>query len=242
MRKNSKIMIRFNIISKLKKMKKLLLLMSVALSFNMVASAQYIALSFDDGPNTTTTPKVLDLLEENGVKASFFVIGQNITPESAVVMQRAAKMGCTIENHSFTHKYMSRMDEKTLIEEIAKTDALIEHYVGRTPQFFRPPYINHGKLMHDTIAKTFICGVGCNDWEASVSAEQRLETMLSTIKNGDIFLLHDFEGNEATVEALRKLIPEMKKRGFIFVTVPEIFELNGKAPQAHDGEIYTNVL
>lgn len=213
------------------------------MSISLSASAQpkYIALSFDDGPNTTITPQVLDVLEQNGVKASFFVIGQNITPESAVVMQRAAKMGCTIENHSYTHQYMSRFDEKKIVEEIAKTDALIEHYVGRTPQYFRPPYINHNKLMHDTIDKVFICGAGCNDWVADVTAEQRLETMLTTIKDGDIFLLHDFEGNVNTVEALKKLIPEMKKRGFTFVTVPEIFELTGKQIPENDQNIYTNV-
>lgn len=202
---------------------------------------KYIALSFDDGPNTTITPKVLDVLEENGVKASFFVIGQNITKESAAVMQRAAAMGCTIENHSLTHQHMSHFDEKTIKDEIAKTDALVEKYVGRTPKFFRPPYIDHNQLMHDSIAKIFISGVGCNDWVKEVTAEQRLETMLKTIKDGDIFLLHDFEGNENTVEALRKLIPEMKSRGFTFVTIPELFEIRGRALPEHDRRIYTNV-
>lgn len=204
-------------------------------------AAKYIALSFDDGPNTTITPMVLDVLEENGVKASFFVIGQNINEESAVVMQRAAAMGCTIENHSMTHQRMSRFDEQTIKDEIAKTDALVEKYVGRTPKFFRPPYIDHNPLMHDTIAKIFISGVGCNDWVKEVTAEQRLETMLNTIKDGDIFLLHDFEGNENTVEALKKLIPEMKRRGFTFVTIPEIFEISGRELPEHDRRIYTNV-
>ncbi len=228
-------------------MKRIFIMTAVAMLFGMTANAQpgadgkYIALSFDDGPNTTITPMVLDVLEENGVKASFFVIGQNITEESAVVMQRAAKMGCTIENHSMTHQHMSRFDEKTIKDEIAKTDALVEKYVGRTPKFFRPPYIDHNPLMHDSIAKIFISGVGCNDWVKEVTAEQRLETMLTTIKDGDIFLLHDFEGNENTVEALKKLIPEMKSRGFTFVTIPELFEISGKELPEYDRKIYTNV-
>ena len=62
-----------------------------------------IALSFDDGPNTVTTPQVLDILEENGIVASFFLIADSITPESAKIAKRAAAMGCDIENHSRTH-------------------------------------------------------------------------------------------------------------------------------------------
>lgn len=215
--------------------------MASALMFTSCKEKMYIALSFDDGPNTETTPKVLDVLEENGVKATFFVIGQNITPESAVVMQRAAKMGCDIENHSLTHKYMAMFDEETIRHEIEATDSLIESYVGRKPEYFRPPYINHNELMHKTIDKTFICGVGCNDWVPEVSAEERLESMLNTITDGDIFLLHDFVGNDNTVEALKKLIPEMKKRGYKFVTIPELFSKKGVVVKPNDGEIYTHV-
>ena len=70
-----------------------------------------IALSFDDGPNDVTTPKVLDVLEEFQVPASFFVIGQNINDETAKQMTRAISLGCEIQNHSFTHGFMTQMSK-----------------------------------------------------------------------------------------------------------------------------------
>ena len=201
---------------------------------------KYVALSFDDGPNTVTTPKVLDLLERHGVKASFFVIGQNIEGENIPVMQRAARMGCDIENHSYTHSFMSRMDAGQLRDEIDRTSDLVERYTGRRPTLFRPPYIDHNKLMHDTIDLTFICGLGSNDWEDSTSVETRARLILDNVRDGDLLLLHDFAGNDKTVEALEYVIPELKRRGFTFVTVPELFEIRGAVPSAHNGRIYTN--
>ena len=84
-----------------------------------------IALSFDDGPNDVTTPKVLDVLEEFQVPASFFVIGQNINDETAKQMTRAISLGCEIQNHSFTHAFMTQLSAEEIAEEIRKTDELI---------------------------------------------------------------------------------------------------------------------
>lgn len=203
---------------------------------------KYVALSFDDGPNLVTTPKVLDVLEANGVPASFFEEGQYINDGTAVVMRREVALGCEIENHSFSHSHMAdELTEEQWLDEIARTNELVEKYVGRTPKFFRPPYINHNEAMHQSIGLTFICGTGCEDWEPSVSAEQRVETLLRDVKDGDVILLHDFEGNDNTVEALKTFIPAMKERGFEFVTVSKLFEIKGVAPAPNNGKIYTNV-
>lgn len=201
-----------------------------------------IALSFDDGPNLVTTPKVLDVLEENGITASFFLIGNNINDESAAMMKRAQKMGCDIENHSLTHSQMSMLTEEQIKDEIAATSALIKKYVGKEPEFFRPPYINHTDLMHQCIDLTFICGQGCQDWEADVTAEFRAKSVIENAADGQIVLLHDFEGNDNTVEALKTIIPELKAQGFKFVTVPELFKAKGIKPEPNNGKIYTNVL
>ncbi len=201
-----------------------------------------IALSFDDGSNLVTTPTVLDVLEENGVKASFFLIGQNINDESAVMIERETALGCDIENHSFSHSYMTNLTEDQVRDEIAQTSALIKKYVGVEPKFFRPPYINHNDLMHQCIDLTFICGQGCQDWEADVTAEQRAQDVIANAADGQIVLLHDFEGNDNTVEALKTIIPELKAQGFRFVTVPELFEAKGIALEPNNGKIYTNVL
>lgn len=201
-----------------------------------------IALSFDDGPNLVTTPKVLDVLEENGIVASFFLIGNNINDESSAMMKRAQELGCDLENHSLTHSQMSFMTEEQIKEEIAATSALIRKYAGTEPEFFRPPYINHNDLMHQAIDLTFICGQGCNDWEADVTAEFRAKSVIEHAEDGQIVLLHDFEGNDNTVEALKTIIPELKAQGFKFVTVPELFKAKGITPEPNNGKIYTNVL
>lgn len=199
-----------------------------------------VCLSFDDGPNTTTTNQMLDVLKKHGVKASFFVVGKNINEESAKTMQRAYKEGHDIENHSLTHCAMPTLTADSMSTEINTTSALIEKYVGEKPQFFRPPYIALNRLMFDTIKLPFICGDGCNDWEDSVSVDHRVEKMLSFVRDGLIFLLHDMEGNDKTVEAVDRIIPILKEQGYKFVKVRELFHLKGIKPQ--EGIIYTNIL
>ncbi len=183
-----------------------------------------VALTFDDGPNTVTTPKVLDLLEKYNIKASFFLIGQNVTEESKKVAKRAISMGCDICNHSFTHPFMSGMNEKEVKEEIEKTDAVIEELTGKRPLFFRPPYIDVKPEMYDWIPKIFISGIGCLDWEARADAEYRKTEMLKNARDGVLYLLHDFVDNDATVEALKTVIPTLLEQDYEFLTVTEIFK------------------
>lgn len=201
--------------------------------------SKIIALSFDDGPNRTTTPKVLDVLEENGVKASFFVIGQHINDESAKMMVRAHEMGCDIENHTFTHTALNSLAPEQMLDELSKTTDLVKKYVGEAPTFYRPPYISTSEEMFQTIQMPAICGQGCDDWVAEVSAEERAKRVIEAAADGQIVLLHDFEGNDNTVEALKTIIPELKNLGFKFVTVPELFSKRGIDPQ--NGKMYTNV-
>ena len=205
-------------------------------------SEMLVALSFDDGPNDVTTPQVLDILEEFQVPASFFVIGQNINDNTARQMTRAISLGCEIQNHSFTHGFMTKMSKEEIEEEVRKTDEIIEKHTGTRPWMFRPPFIDVNPAMHETIGHTFICGVGCYDWEPQRSAQERYDILMSQIKDGDIVLLHDLMGNDNTVEALRMIIPELKKRGYTLVTVSELFKRKGITPSAHNGHLYSNVL
>ena len=207
------------------------------------STPQYCALSFDDGPNTTTTMQVLDILEENGISASFFLIGQNISDETVPVIKRAAALGCDIENHSYSHPDLTQMCEEDIRKEIDTTSDLIEKITGRRPEYFRPPYVRHNSLMHRVIDMTFIYGRSFQDWNPQVSVQERIDGILTRVGDGDIILLHDGSGNDKTVETLRYVIPEMKRRGFIFVTVPELFEkVRGGAPDKHNGKVYVNVL
>ncbi|MGN1102435.1 MAG: polysaccharide deacetylase, partial [Huintestinicola sp.] len=112
---------------------------------------------------------------------------------------------------------------------------------GEDTKFFRPPYIAVNPTMYEAIDMPFICGAGCNDWEDSVSAEQRAERTLNQVKDGTIVLLHDMQGNSKTVEALKTIIPELQAQGYEFVTVSELFEAKGIEISADDTGLYTLV-
>ena len=198
-----------------------------------------IALTFDDGPNTAVTNEIIDLLEEYGIKASFFVIGQNITPETGLVMQRAHAQGHEINSHSYTHSYMDQMTAEDIKDEMKKTSDLIYEYTGEYPHFFRPPYIAVNDTMYENIDLPFISGLGCNDWDDGTSVEKRVKFLTKRCPEGCIILLHDQETNEKTVEALRQSLPVMLEDGFEFVTVSELFVAKGITPVSESGKIYS---
>ncbi|MDO4864205.1 MAG: cellulase family glycosylhydrolase, partial [Ruminococcus sp.] len=194
------------------------------------AGTKYIALTFDDGPNTTTTAEVLDVLEEYEVKASFFLIGSNITDASAANVKRAHDLGCEIDNHSKTHSDMSGMSVTEIQEEVDYVNERVFDITGEYPSFFRPPYISVSDTMFQAIDMPFICGAGCNDWEDDVSAEQRANTVISSAQDGQIILMHDAAGNSQTVEALKTIIPALRSEGYEFVTLNELFKKQGVTP------------
>ena len=205
----------------------------LALACTPKEPVKYLALSFDDGPNQTTESKMLDVLAKHDVPATFFVIGDNINEESARNMKRALELGCEIGNHSLTHSRMSQMDEEQVKAEIEATSRMIEQITGQRPKFFRPPYIDVKPEMYDWIDLTFICGKGCDDWMATVGKEARREGIIANAEPGAIYLLHDFDGNEATVEALDEAIPVLKEQGYVFVTVAQLFEKLKCTPDGH---------
>lgn len=224
------------------------LLAAVAVAATIAAckpnSSNIIALSFDDGPSNVTGD-ILDILESEKVKASFFVVGSwaktdeyDYTP----YMLKAYKQGHAICNHTWDHPYMTRLTAEQMTDEIERNADFIESVIGERPAFFRPPYINVNKLLHETVALTFINGINCSDWEPAVSAAERSQRILDQVKDGDIILMHDMMDNVQTVEALKTLIPELKARGFELVTVPELFKRKGVTPQPHNGIVYSNAL
>lgn len=203
--------------------------------------SKLVALTFDDGPNTTTTMQVLDKLEKYQVTATFFLIGDCITQASAGVSRQACEMGCEIANHSKTHPDMSRLSAEEIKGEIAYTTEKIREITGKEPAFFRPPYIALSKRLFDTVELPFICGHGAEDWEDSVSAQERARRILEETRDGSIILLHDMEGNFRTVEALDQIIPTLLERGYTFVTVSQLFEQKQIVPRTDIARIYTNV-
>lgn len=198
-----------------------------------------VALTFDDGPNTTTTNEVLDVLEKHQVVASFFLIGNNITEESAKAVKRAYDLGCEIDNHSKTHSYMNEMAAEDIKAEIEYVDDKVFEITGGRTKFFRPPYIAVGNVMWENISLPFISGLGCDDWNDKVTVERRVATITKGVTDGTIILMHDAEGNSKTVEAIDQIIPALKEQGYKFTTVSGLFEAKGITPETQ--MIYSNV-
>ena len=186
-----------------------------------------VALTFDDGPNTTTTNEVLDVLEKYGVKASFFLIGVNINDDSAKAVKRAYDMGCDIGNHSKTHSNMTELTDEEIVDEIKYVDDCVYEITGEYPKYFRPPYIAVNNKMFDLIDETFINGFGVTDYDDRVTAEIRHMRVMKQVKDGAIILLHDAQGNSQTVEALDLIIPDLISEGYELVTLTELFERKG---------------
>lgn len=201
---------------------------------------KHIALTFDDGPNTDTTPQVLEKLKKYGIPAAFFLVGDNITAESAKISRAAFGHGCEICSHSRSHSVMTELTAGQIRAETEFTDKKIKEITGSAPRFFRPPYIAVNDVMLDVIDKIFIAGIGAEDWLDEVTAEMRAEKILAQAKNGSIILLHDMQGNSQTVVALDLIIPALLNDGYEFLTVSELFAAEGIKPKR--GIIYSNVL
>ena len=224
----------------MKWMKPLSLLAAAGLLFAnaslMMAAAEetepdkLIALTFDDGPNTYTTPKVLDLLEQYDAKASFFLIGDKITDESAQVARRAYDMGCEIDSHSKTHSDMTQMTYDDIVAEMTYVNEAVYGITGEYPKFFRPPYLNVNDTMYEAIEIPFITGFSSSDSNSSLTADDVTQNVLNAAKDGAIILMHDFYGNDKTVEALGTILPTLADQGYEFVTLSELFSRRGEVP------------
>ena len=192
--------------------------------------SKYCSLTFDDGPNfagDNTMNRMLDVLEKHGVVASFFLIANKISAENTAVIERAVKMGCDIENHTWSHPDMTKLTREQMIEEYNKCDEAIIKITGKKPVLFRPPFICVNDLMHDVIHVPFICGHGCEDWVKERTVAERYKLMMENTQDGVMYLLHVDDGNEATLELVDRAIPALKELGFEFVTAPKLFELKG---------------
>ena len=193
-----------------------------------------IALTFDDGPDVVSTNMILDVFEENDARASFFLIGDNITDAAYDTVRREVELGCEVNSHSKTHSYMDKMTAEEIKAEMEYTDEKIKEITGVTPRFFRPPYIAVSDTMFENIDKPFINGIGCNDWDKSVSADTITEKVLEQAEDGVIILLHDGGSNFRTAEAVKTIVPELQKQGYELVTVSELFHAKGIEPQEDD--------
>lgn len=183
-----------------------------------------LALTFDDGPNDTTMVEILHLLKQYGAAATFFVEGNKITDRSIPALKQAVAQGCEIGNHSRSHLHMSSLPETEIAEEVAFVQLAVEKATGERPVLFRPPYIDVSEQMCRTIDMPFISGAGNYDWDAECSVARRISLAMESVCDGAILLMHCFEGNDATVEALKTILPAIAE-DYRMVTVSELFSL-----------------
>jgi cellulose synthase/poly-beta-1,6-N-acetylglucosamine synthase-like glycosyltransferase/peptidoglycan/xylan/chitin deacetylase (PgdA/CDA1 family)/spore germination protein YaaH len=197
----------------------------------------HVALTFDDGPDPDWTPRILDILKEEQVKATFFIIGQNAQADPDLA-QRIVNEGHDIGNHSFTHPTLHEIHTRITKMELNATRLLIESLTGRNTMLFRPPYFGAEPTTPDKAEPAWIAkelgyitvGARVNpmDW-ALPGAEEIVERTIAGITNpdpnrqGQIVLLHDGGGDRSqTVEALPKLIHDLRSRDYRFSTISEL--------------------
>ena len=189
--------------------------------------AKKIAITFDDGPHTQYTEDILDILDKNGVKATFFMVGSQAIAHPELVSM-VAKKGHEIGNHTYSHNFISRESDSKIKDELTRTSEIIRNITGTAPVVFRPP----GGCYSDRSISTVISlgytpvtwSKDSNDWRMK-PVDTIVSEMTKNIKSGDIMLFHDFnKKGSPTPEAISKIIPILKKQGFEFVTVSELLK------------------
>ena len=188
-------------------------------------SEKLVALTFDDGPEDYYTPKILSILKEKGVPATFFVVGRQITyfPE---IMKQIVKDGHGIANHTWYHPDLRYQWSSTVREEIISTQNEMQKVLGKKPDVFRPPYGAYTKadvaILNEIGMRNILWSVDTLDW-SGMSAEAIMEIIHRDISPGGIVLQHNFQSNarllDGTIEALPRIIDDLQKQGYKFVTM-----------------------
>lgn len=184
-----------------------------------------IALTFDDGPNAKTTPLILDILEKYGIKATFFIIGENAEYNGGL-LKREVAAGHEIGNHTYSHTSLKNMTTEDLTGEIIRAENAIEKAAGIKTELFRPPEgicdTDIAKAAFDLGYNVIIWKVDTRDW-AGTPYLKIAEGVRENLRPGDIVLMHDSASTtENTPRALEILIPELLAKGWEFVTVSEL--------------------
>lgn len=199
----------------------------VADRVKLVGQEKAIALTFDDGPSPHTTLQVLDILDKNNVKATFFWIGQRLK-DYPQIAQQVVTAGHAVGNHTWHHWY-HLMDQATAAHELDDTAELIYKTTGITTALFRPPggVLTNGVADYAKQKKYAIVMWSVDPMDYRPFDAQRLvNSVIRKAQPGNIVLLHDGGGNHrATVKALPEIIRKLKELGYTFVTVPELLAM-----------------
>ena len=198
------------------------------LSYNScTVEGPFIAITFDDGPHASLTPRLLDMLKERGIKATFFVLGQCVVA-SPDILKRAVAEGHEIGNHSWDHKALTKVGASGVAMEVNQTNAAIEQACGKKPTLIRPPYGATNttitkRLNEEFGLKVILWEVDPLDWKVRNAAHVSSEILKHT-QPGAIILAHDI--HPTTIEAMPATLDALLKKGFNFVTVSELIAMD----------------
>jgi len=187
----------------------------------------FVAMTFDDGPHAQNTPRLLDMLKERNIKATFFVVGE-CAQEYPAIMKRIVAEGHEVANHSWSHPQLSRMGEGAVTEQLQKTHDAIVNSTGVVPKLMRPPY---GAFTANQRAwanskwgyKIILWDVDPLDWKIRNADHVKSEILRHTVP-GSIILSHDI--HKTTVDAMPDTLDGLTGRGFKFVTVSELLSMD----------------
>jgi peptidoglycan-N-acetylglucosamine deacetylase len=191
----------------------------------------YIAMTFDDGPSAENTPRLLDILKQRGIKATFFLIGENAQANPNIVKRILAE-GHELGNHTWTHPQLSKLSDDKVKSEISKTQDAIAAASGYTPTILRPPYgaitpRQKEWIERDLKLNVIIWSVDPFDWKRPGPAVVT-QRILAGAAPGAIVLSHDI--HKQTVDAMPSTLDALISKGYKFVTVSQMIALDKPKP------------
>jgi len=192
-----------------------------------------IALTFDDGPVPSTTPKILRVLDKEGIKATFFVVGKMVEKYPSL-LKEIWEEGHDVGNHTYSHPDLTKLSKQDIQKELDKTRILIKKNTGKDTYLFRPP---GGRYDNRVIVTTTLTGYKMILWTnypedyGCLSSRLIYEKAISKAEDEGIILLHN--GLDATLEVLPKIISQLRKEGYTFVTICELMEEMGGRERAY---------
>lgn len=193
-------------------------------SYDPTQKRKLLCLTFDDGPGQYTDD-LLNCLEENNAHATFFMLGQNVANYSEQV-QHILKAGCEIGSHSYDHPNLKNLDLDSVKKQFTDTDDLLIKACGQAATVARAPYGEWNQDIIDTVGKPFFTwSVDSRDWDYKDADLDYKSVMEGDLSDGSIILMHDI--HQPTVEAAKRIIPELVAQGYKLVTVSEMAQAKG---------------
>ena len=180
-----------------------------------------IAITFDDGPSTVYTPRLLDGLKERGVKATFFLIGQNIEKEGgSEIVKRMYEEGHLIGNHTYHHVEITKVSNDEAYQELMLTNEAIKNITGEEVQFMRPPFGLWQKELEKKIhVLPVMWSIDPLDW-ATENVDEIVNKVVTEAQENDIILLHDCY--DSSIKAALRIIDLLQAEGYELVPVDEL--------------------